>query len=181
MSHVVSPNISCLPTKAGAYCREQRREQFMARPQKILTAEEVKKEKAPGRYSDGGGLYLYVSKAGNRSWVFRYRDRGTAKHRDKGLGPAADVSLEQARDKAARCRAELLDGKDPIDATRAAEQARAVAKAKQVTFGQCADRYIAAHKAGWRNEKHAAQWRSTLDTYCAALLPLPVGAVDTPA
>jgi integrase len=153
----------------------------MARQQKALTVLKIRALKEPGRYSDGGGLYLYVSKAGSRSWVFRYRDRATMKHRDKGLGPLADVTLEQARDKAARCRTSLLEGTDPIDATKVAAQARAVAKAKQVTFGTCADRYIAAHKAGWRNLKHAGQWRSTLDTYCAALLPLPVGAVDTPA
>ena len=36
-----------------------------------LTQARVKAAKTPGRYVDGDGLYLYVGKAGNRSWVQR--------------------------------------------------------------------------------------------------------------
>ena len=39
------------------------------------------------------------------------------------------------------------------------------AQAKAVTFEQAARAYIAAHEAGWRNAKHAQQWRNTLETY----------------
>ena len=151
----------------------------MARNQKTLTVVKIRSLKAPGRYSDGGGLYLYISKAGNRSWVFRYRNRQTGKHRDKGLGPLLDVTLEQARDKAAACRVSLLAGIDPLDAARDASQATAVASAKRTTLGECVNRYIAAHKASWRNAKHASQWQNTLNTYAADLLPLPVQAIDT--
>jgi len=34
-----------------------------------------------------------------------------------------------------------------------------------MTFKDCAERHIAAHKAAWRNNKHAAQWPGTLITY----------------
>ncbi|MGH8040594.1 MAG: tyrosine-type recombinase/integrase, partial [Rudaea sp.] len=38
----------------------------------------------------------------------------------------------------------------------------------------------AAHKSGWKNEKHAAQWTSTLDTYAYPVIgKLPVAAIDT--
>jgi integrase len=52
--------------------------------------------------------------------------------------------------------------------------------AKAVTFRACAESYIAAHRAGWRNAKHGAQWGATLETYAYPVFgDLPVQAVDT--
>lgn len=144
-----------------------------------LTALQVRNLSEPGRYNDGGGLYLFITARGGRSWVFRYKDRATGKHRDKGLGPAADVTLSHARKRAQACRLQLLDGTDPIDAAHAEKQAKRLAKARTVTFGDCSKRYIEAHRAGWRNAKHASQWRSTLDKYAAKLMALPVADIDT--
>jgi integrase len=48
-----------------------------------------------------------------------------------------------------------------------------------MTFQQCADAYIAAHRAGWRNNKHAGQWAATLATHAEAIGSLPVQAIDT--
>lgn len=152
----------------------------MARAIHKLTALKVKNLKSPGRYGDGDGLYLYVSKLGSRSWVFRYRDRTTGKHRDKGLGPIRDVTLEQAREAAKDARVALRTGVDPIDARRDERAAAAQEQRRAVTFAHCMDKYIDAHQASWRNAKHAAQWRSTLDTYAAKLKPLPVAEIDTP-
>lgn len=150
----------------------------MARQVNRLTVLKVKAIKAPGRSADGGGLYLYVSQTGNRSWVFRYRDRITGKLRDKGLGPLLDVTLEKARDLAANCRTALRDGKDPIDQKRQERIAAQVERSSQVTFSDCVTRYIKAHEGSWRNAKHAAQWASTIDTYAADLKPPPVSAID---
>lgn len=144
-----------------------------------LSAVAVKAKKAPGRYADGGGLYLFVQADGRRSWVFRYRDRITGKLRDKGLGPAWDVSLADARDAAKVCRDQLRAGVDPIDNQKQARQAAKTEHAKRKTFGECVDAHIAAHRASWRNAKHADQWRNTLDTYADKLLPLPVAEIDT--
>lgn len=147
-----------------------------------LTAVVVKNRKAPGRYNDGGGLYLYVPAAkfrGGKRWVFRWRDRTTGKLRDKGLGPVWDVSLEEARARAAACRRQLREGIDPIDSARQARTAAKLERARRLTFGQCCDKYMDAHRESWRNAKHAAQWESTLDTYCADLKPLPVAEIDT--
>lgn len=131
-----------------------------------------------GRYADGGGLYLCKDR-GRSSWMFRYRSRATGKLRDKGLGPLSYVNLSQARKFAQACRLLLLDGIDPIDAKRERIQAQRIASSKAVTFGKCAERYIETHRAGWRNEKHAGQWTSTINTYAASLLALPVNAIDT--
>jgi hypothetical protein len=48
----------------------------MARTIEKLKALQVTREDRPGRYPDGGGLYLQVSASGSKSWVFRYRSSG---------------------------------------------------------------------------------------------------------
>jgi integrase len=96
-----------------------------------------------------------------------------------GLGSLDAVSLADARSKAAECRKQREQGLDPIDARNALHAAAATERAKFVTFDQCAAKYIAAHRAGWRNPKHASQWKNTLATYASpALGKLPVGSVD---
>jgi integrase len=49
-----------------------------------------------------------------------------------------------------------------------------------MTFDQWAEAYIAAHRAGWRNARHAEAWEKTLATYASPVIgPLPVQAIDT--
>ena len=150
----------------------------MARTTNKLVARNLDK-KAPGRHGDGGGLYFHVREGGTAAWVFRYRDRATGKTRDKGLGPYPDVSLAEARAGATNMRATLRGGVDPIESKRAAVQAIKLERAKAKTFKDCRDAFIQAHKAGWRNAKHAQQWKNTLDTHAEALLELAVQAIDT--
>jgi integrase len=128
----------------------------------------------PGRYGDGRGLYLVVSGTGARKWVFRftYCSRVT----EMGLGNAA-VSLASAREKAAEARKLVAAGVNPIEARREAGRL----KAGKPTFGQCADALLAAKAPEWRNEKHRAQWRMTLETYAAPLRSRPVDEIDTEA
>jgi integrase len=148
------------------------------RDSKRLTALTVSRMAKPGRYGDGHGLWLQVSPAGTKSWLFRYQRHGQA--RQMGLGPIQTVSLADARLKALECRKLLLDGEDPIEAKRAERRGARTEAARQVTFRACADKLITAHEAGWRNEKHRQQWRNTLDTYVHPILgDLPVAAVDT--
>lgn len=143
-----------------------------------LTALGVTRLKTPGMYGDGGGLWLQVSGKGGKSWVFRYTLQG--KSREMGLGPVSTFSLAEARDKALTCRKLCYNGIDPIETRREQRQDAAVEAAKAITFHTCAAGYIAAHKAGWRNDKHAAQWTATLETYAHPVFgDLPVQAVDT--
>ncbi|MEZ5440003.1 MAG: integrase arm-type DNA-binding domain-containing protein [Lysobacterales bacterium] len=136
----------------------------------------VVKKAGCGMHADGGGLVLQV-KNGGRSWLFRYRDRATAKVREMGLGSVVSVPLKEARRLAADCRLALAEGRDPL----AEKQARkdALAAAIRVTFAECAGRYIDAHKAGWRNAKHGQQWQNTLTTHAKAIMALPVASVET--
>jgi integrase len=142
----------------------------------ILSAAFVAKVKDPGRYGDGGGLYLQVKPGGTKSWLFRFQLRGRS--RQMGLGPADIVGLAEARERARDCRRTLLEGVDPIESRRRARSAELAAADNAITFDECAERYIAAREDSWRNAKHRAQWRSTIDTYCAPINNLDVSAVD---
>jgi len=131
-----------------------------------LNARKVETLTKPGRYSDGGNLYLRITPNGGKRWVFFYRFGGT--RRDMGLGSAGPhgVGLKEARVKAAEARRLVEAGIDPLDARAADEKAgRAVP-----TFGEFADDYIKTHRAKFKNAKHAAQWEMTLgDAYCRAI------------
>jgi integrase len=150
----------------------------MARATARLTALKVEKAKKPGMYADGGGLYLRVTPEGARNWVLRYMlDR---KPHWMGLGPLALYGLADARARALDARKKRHDGIDPIEARRAERARQRLDAAKAITFRQCAETYIAAHRAEWRNGKHAAQWSATLATYAYPVIgALPVQSVDT--
>lgn len=149
------------------------------RQEKRIAPIDVSRKK-PGLHADGWGLYLRVTEAGSRSWIFRYRIDGRATPRDMGLGRWPDVSLQEAREKARQLRLVKRDGIDPISAARDAKAARMAERARSMTFDQCAASYVKAHAAGWRSGKHAAQWDSTLRVYASpAFGTLPVQTIDT--
>jgi integrase len=143
-----------------------------------LTSLKVARLNKPGRYGDGGGLWLQVSKWGTKSWLLRYTRNGRA--RQMGLGSVDTFSLKEARERARIQRQLLADGIDPLVARGKAKDAERIEMARSITFEDAAERYISAHKAGWKNGKHADQWASTLATYAYPIFGgLPVGAIDT--
>jgi integrase len=149
----------------------------MARITGRLTTLKVERAKRPGMYADGGGLYLQVTQGG-ASWIYRYMLGGRA--REMGLGPLALFGLSDARARALDARRLRHEGVDPIEARKAARLQARLDSARAMTFKQCAEAYIEAHRAGWRNAKHAAQWQATLTTYAEPIIGrLPVQAIDT--
>jgi integrase len=150
----------------------------MARAINRLKDITVRRVTKPGLYPDGAGLYLRVGPTGAKAWVFRYRQNGS--RHDVGLGPLHTVSLAAARQRAQRCREQRLDGVDPLAARKDARTAARIEMATMMSFRVCAEAYIAAHQAGWRNPKHRAQWPATLATYAYPVFgELPVQAIDT--
>jgi integrase len=134
-----------------------------------LKAASLKSISTPGKHADGGGLYLQVTKhpvAGNlrKSWIVRYR-AATGKMREMGIGSFEDVSLANAREKAERIRYEVRDGSDAVEVRAEAKQEAIRSRAAAMTFAQCAEAYVNAHQSSWKNEKHRAQWTSSLQTY----------------
>jgi integrase len=145
-----------------------------------LNVKQVEALKAPGRYSDGGNLYLRVSPNGGKRWVFFYRFAG--KRRDMGLGSAGPfgVGLSEARRKADAARALVRDGTDPI--TVMGRKARQRSMRRVPLFGEFADQYINDQATKYRSDKHLAQWRMTLgDKYCSKIRTMPIDQVNTDA
>jgi integrase len=145
-----------------------------------LTIKTVATKKKAGLYADGGGLYLQVAPAGTKSWVFRYLSPLTRKPRYMGLGALHSVGLQDARTAAEMQRGLMARGIDPIPARNEERARNAAEAAMSVTFAKCATAYIKAHKAGWRNDKHADQWTNTIETYANPVIgALPIQSVDT--
>ena len=149
----------------------------MAREVGKLNSRKVKTLKLPGRHSDGGNLYLSISENGGKRWVFFYRFKGKRKEMGLGSASAGNVSLLDARREAAKARALVTGGIDPLEAKGARKQAERTIP----TFGAFSDEYVAIHKSKFRNAKHIAQWEMTLKTYCQPIRALPVNEVDTEA
>ncbi|NOZ94937.1 MAG: DUF4102 domain-containing protein [Acidobacteria bacterium] len=135
-----------------------------------LSALQVK-HAGPGKYGDGGGLWLYVRRSGSRSWVFRYTWRG--KERSMGLGPWPDVGLARARELAQEARQLLRNGVDPISYRRTQTK-------KVPTFRVCAERYLRSHAPGWSNAKTPKHWRGSLERHVFPYVgDMPVNAIET--
>ena len=152
----------------------------MPRTLQRLSSTKVRTAKV-GMWPDGGGLYLQCTKGADggvrRSWLYRFAAKG--RERQMGLGSADEVSLAEAREKAAQCRKLRQAGIDPIEHRKAAQAQAALEAARSMTFDECRDAYIKAHAAGWRNAKHRQQWENTLKTYCSPIFgKVSVQAID---
>lgn len=130
-------------------------EASIRRPEKALTAQFVKTVKEAGKYFDGHGLFLRVNSNGSKQWVQRITIRG--KRSEIGLGNPALVPLVEARKEAIENRSLARSGGDPIQAKK---ESKAV-----LTFAEASQRVYDLHRPTWRNEKHAKQFITTLETY----------------
>lgn len=162
-----------------------------------LNVKQLASIKKVGVHSDGGGLYLRVRASGSRAWLFVYTMHG--KRREMGLGSDLDVTLAQAREKAAAARMLVSEEIDPqvhrVSARAEAERARkvhtlttgigkvSVGRSKWPTnsFGAFALQWLDSVEDGFSNAKHRQQWRNTLTTYAAPLFPLAINSVSTEA
>jgi integrase len=150
----------------------------MTKTVRRLTALQISRQLPPGMHADGAGLYLQVSESGAKSWIYRFSIGG--KGREMGLGSLLAVSLADARNKAAACRALRQDGIDPIQNRYAQRAQAALTTAKATTFQEAAERYIEAHRAGWKNPRHEIHWRNTLATHAYPVIgEISVAAIDT--
>ncbi len=119
-----------------------------------LSATKVRALKEPGRYGDGGTLYLVVAPGGSKSWVQRVLVHG--RRRDLGLGGWPVVSLARARERAFANRVLIADGGDPVAAKR---------KANAPTFREAAERVWEAMRPRWRSEKTVRSWMQQMERH----------------
>jgi Arm DNA-binding domain len=164
-SIVLFQPVSFHVTKAHAKCGSESGSVKLggtsARVRNKLTARAVAALSKPGRYSDGGGLYLRIDQRpdGRRcSWVFRFQWRRAT--REMGLGSYPQISLAEARKAMHAAASAAWDGQEPIAARVAVREAAA----GKPTFGDAARALMAAKQSEWRNAKHRWQWRTTLET-----------------
>ena len=129
---------------------------------KGLTATQLNGKLAYGKHHDGGGLGLFLraDPDGSKFWVQRITLNG--KRPELGLGSFPGVSLAQAREAARKNKQIIREGKDPRDV-------RAV-KTAIPTFAEAVDEYLKFKLSEFRNDKHKAQWRSTLETYAFPII-----------
>src|ERR1035437_7736963 len=130
-------------------------------PEKALSSIKIRNLSKPGRYTDGGGLYLIVDPSGAKRWVLRTVIRGTRS--DLGLGSISLVSLAEAREEAAKLRKIARADGDPLAERR--KERRVVP-----TFEKAARTFHGTLAGSWRNVKHAAPWMNTLRDYAFPIM-----------
>ncbi len=120
-----------------------------------------------GEYGFGDSLYLLVRLDGrSRTWILQTKVGG--KRFRRSLGDATMMSLTQAKIEAVKTKARLLEGD-----TQTKSEAKAALTAPTIrTFSSIYVEAIKAKRdvARWKNEKHAAQWVSTIETYVLPVL-----------
>lgn len=118
-----------------------------------------------GEYSFADGLYLLVRQEGrSRMWMLVTKVHG--KRLRRSVGDATMVTVAQAKIESLKLRARFLEG----DTATKSEARRPAPKAH--TFASIYKEAIdaKAEVARWKNEKHAAQWFSTIETYALPVL-----------
>ena len=126
--------------------------------EKKLKALDVRRLTKPGRHADGGGLYLTITKSGSKSWTLRVMVAGKA--RVIGLGSVQNVSLAEAREKAARLRKVAKEGGDPR-----AERDGGTEHAPP-SFAEAARKVFEEHNAAWKKPEAPAAVDQHLGGLC---------------
>lgn len=145
----------------------------MARALHKLSAAEAKAKRA-GKYSDGGGLWLYKRPDGGAQWVLRYTL--FSRRHEMGLGRFPDVSLREAREEAEKWRAVVRSGKDAI---KERERQRREAKQNLHILNDIACDAFDSRKAELKGDGKAGRWFSPLELHVLPKLgEMPVAQID---
>lgn len=128
----------------------------------------------PGKYSDGGGLWLVKREDGGGQWVLRVTVHG--RRREMGLGAVAEVSLKEARESAEKWRAKVRDNQDPI---KERDRERREAARNLHVLNDVANDAFEARKAELKGDGIAGRWFSPLRLYVLPKLgKVPVADID---
>jgi len=127
----------------------------------------LKNKKVAGRYTDPAvkGLHLWVKSNLNKYWVFRFSHQGKQQNMSLGVFPA--TTINEARQKALQARNELKNGVNPLQTKKAS---KAPLISKKITFMVFAKACVEMKRPEWRNEKHAAQWTYSLETFAYPII-----------
>ncbi|WP_068858567.1 tyrosine-type recombinase/integrase [Perlucidibaca aquatica] len=137
-------------------------------PTNALTDARCKGAKAsdkPYKLFDGGGLHLYVSTTGSRTWRLAYRLAG--KPQTMSLGSYPEITLAAARVKREEVKRALIEGHDPMAPRRVNRQG--------MTLAEATDTY-------WQGRKDvSATYRTNalrgIELHLVRLMPKPIGSI----
>lgn len=128
------------------------------------------KSLGPGKYADGGGLWLHKRPDGGAQWVLRVVVHG--KRREMGLGGAAlsetqiknkvGVSLAEAREMAAEYRSMAKNDVDPIHHR---EQEKLSARRNLHSLSDIVTECFEARKAELKDDGNAGRWLSPVNLH----------------
>lgn len=129
---------------------------------------------SPGKYSDGGGLWLVKREDGGGQWVLRVTIHG--RRREMGLGSMSEVSLKEARGSAEKWRAKVRDNQDPI---KERERERREAARNMHLLKDVALDAFESRKAELKGDGVAGRWFSPLQLHILPKLgKVPVADID---
>lgn len=138
-----------------------------------LTAITVK-NCAPGKYADGGGLWLHKREDGGAQWFLRVTVHG--KRREMGLGSLQSISLKEAREAADRWRVVVREGQDPIKERE--RLARLAARSSNILRVVAEDAFE-SRKAELKGDGKAGRWFSPLELHVLPKLgKVPIEEID---
>ena len=129
----------------------------------MLNVLKIKNAKASGsgkpqKLSDSGGMYLYVSPTGGKSFRLDYRFAGKRKTLTLGKYPA--LSLLEARAKAAEAKSDLVSHIDPNSLKR--QKKLGIKVNSQNTFAAVANDWFDHHMSN-KSDSHKVRTRRLLD------------------
>ena len=130
-------------------------------PKIELDHHRIKAMKAPDKASDffdtiERGLILRLSKAGTKTFTYRYRSNG--KNRQYKIGKFPDVSLSEARKTVQQLRIDVDQGKDPQ-----AEKRNKRYKPKEMNFRELAKLFVKQHLS-MRKESTRTEYERIINT-----------------
>jgi integrase len=135
-----------------------------------LSAFQVSRIRKPGEHRVGGvsGLFLDYRGKNSKSWILRAELNG--KRPTLGLGSFPEVSLADARATAREWKALMRKGIDPRDEKRKAKAKLRAESLVRLKFSEAAVACWKSKAKVFKNPKHAAQWKSTLEEYAFPVL-----------
>lgn len=128
----------------------------------------------PGKYADGGGLWLHRRPDGGAQWFLRVTVHG--RRREMGLGSLQHVSLKEAREVAEKWRALARRGVDPV---KERQRLARVAARNMHSLRDIAQDAFESRKADLKDDGKAGRWFSPLELYVLPKLGgVPVSQID---
>ena len=139
----------------------------------------VKRKQGNGKaqkYADGGGLFLYITPKGTKSWRMAYRYLG--KHKLLVIGPYPTIGLKEARERREAAKKLLLDNIDPSTAKREAKYT--AAEAVKNSFEAVAREWIDKYSADWSESYKSHILHRMEDMVFPAIGRRPIKSITAP-